>query len=289
MNDSDDLQYSSEAFATRYVYFQGLNDINLFVEDEGKAYEYETIFKRLLGDKYSIIGINPTGGKPALKKCFNEFGTFDSSNPDVKNIFIADGDFDRYAHPEEMIDSPNFIYLQAYNIENYYIDEKASIQYAKGKLKCLDNEMMQKFDFQKWKVTIVNQSTKLFLLYCYLSKYYPSIENVSRSIGLFLDIKTGFERKDGAYEKYFNEIKTTTGDYDIENRIIEIDALYKTINGDDYFNLICGKFLLKSLSMHIRDISGSKIDNEDFKWYLINHFDISTLNYVKEKILSIAS
>lgn len=287
MNDSNDLQYSSEAFAARYVYFQGLNDINLFVEDIGKAYEYETIFKRLFGDMYPIIDITPAGGKPKLKERFKEFGTFDSSNPKIQNIYIADGDFDRYAHAEEMIINPNFIYLKAYNIENYYIDKNACIQYVKGKMKCLDREIKERFNFQMWKVTIVEQSTKLFLLYCYLSKYYPSIENVSRPIGLFLDTETGFERKDGAFEKYFNEIKTKTGDLDIENRISEISESYKTINGDNYFNLICGKFLLKSLGMYIRSVSGSRFDNEDFKWHLINHFDISKLNYVKEKILSI--
>ena len=51
MENTDDLLYSSEAKATEYLFFCDLNNINIFVEDEGKEFEYETIFKRLLGKK----------------------------------------------------------------------------------------------------------------------------------------------------------------------------------------------------------------------------------------------
>ena len=54
MESTDDLRYSSEAVETEYLFFCDLNDINIFVEDEGKEFEYETIFKRLLGKKYKI-------------------------------------------------------------------------------------------------------------------------------------------------------------------------------------------------------------------------------------------
>lgn len=57
MENTDDLLYSSEAKTTEYLFFCDLNDINIFVEDEGKEFEYETIFKRLLGKKYRIVKI----------------------------------------------------------------------------------------------------------------------------------------------------------------------------------------------------------------------------------------
>lgn len=287
MNNSDDLQYSSDALAARFLLCQGLYKINLLVEDKDKEYEYETIFKRLLGDKYTvIIGIFASGGKPKLIDWYHEFGTEDKNNSQIKNIFIADGDFDRYVKSETMIKHPNFIYLETYNIENYYIDEEACIQYVKGKMKCLDKTVKEKLDFSRWKTTIVDQASKLFLVYCCLAKYYPNIETVSRKIGLFIDTKTGFEREDGAFKEYLNEIKRL--DTNIQEKIDEIKKIYNNLNGNNYFNLICGKFLIRSLSFYIRSITGSKMDNEDFRWYLINHFDIEKLNYVKEIILKIA-
>lgn len=288
MENSEDLQYSSDALAARFLLYQGLYKINLLVEDKNKEYEYETIFKRLLGDKYKVImGIFASGGKSKLVDWYNEFGTEDKNNSQIKNIFIADGDFDRYVKSETMIKHPNFIYLETYNIESYYIDEEACIQYVKGKMKCLDKTVRKKLDFSRWKATIVDQSSKLFLLYCCLAKYHPNIETVSRKIGLFIDTKTGFERKDGAFQEYFNEIKGL--DNNIQDKIDEIKKIYNNLNGNDYFNLICGKFLIRSLSFYIRSITGSKMDNDDFRWYLINNFNIEKLNYVKKTILDIAS
>ena len=52
MGDIDELLYSSEATTTEYLFFSDFNSINIFVEDAGKEYEYETIFKRLLGNQY---------------------------------------------------------------------------------------------------------------------------------------------------------------------------------------------------------------------------------------------
>ncbi len=79
MND-DDLLYSSDASVTRYLYYQGLNSINIFVEDEGKEYEYETIFVNMLGDQFEIATIFAAEGKQRLIKCYHEFGETDSTN-----------------------------------------------------------------------------------------------------------------------------------------------------------------------------------------------------------------
>lgn len=106
MDNSDELMYSSEASATRSLFYQGLNDINLFVEDAGLEYEYETIFKRLLKDKYCITAIFALGGKRNVKQKYAEFGR---SMGGVKNFYIVDGDFDRYIAPEEMVSDACFI------------------------------------------------------------------------------------------------------------------------------------------------------------------------------------
>lgn len=280
MDDSDELMYSDEAAATRYLFYQGLNDINLFVEDAGKEYEYETIFKRLLGENYHIDTIFAAGGKLKVKELFKELG---EKKDEIKNFYIVDGDFDRYIYPDDMINNPCFIYLKTYNIENYFLDQVACIQYTKGKLKCLDCEAKEKLDFIRWKETIVTQSAKLFLCYCFIKKYHPEIQTLSKNPYQFIDQLTGFERTDGAYQQYWERVLQL--DIDAGNRIAEIETIYKYINGDDYFNLICGKFLFISLSCHVRSIIGKKFKNEDLRWHLINNFDISKLEYVKTAIL----
>jgi len=276
----DDLMYSSEAQAARFILYQGLNEINLIVEDANREYIYETIFKRMLGNRYNISAIFAVGGKPAVIERYKEFN---SETDGIKNFYIVDGDFDRYIHKNDMINDPCFIYLKTYNIENYFIDEKACAQFSKGYLKCLDNIVKTKVNFNNWKTRIVSESAKLFLCYCYIQKYYPAIENVTRAPFLFLDDRTGFERPD-AYKKYWeNEILTL--DSNAQDKINEIDAIYRSTNGDNYFNLICGKFLLDSLCAYLRNLFKTTFNKDEFKWHLINHFDISKLDYVKNAIL----
>lgn len=277
----DDLIYSAEALSTRFLYFQGLNEINLFVEDVNMEYIYETIFKRLLKDKYNIKAIFPLGGKPKVKKHFLEFG---NETKGIKNFYIVDGDFDRYIYQDSMINDPCFIYLKAYNIENYFLDKRACIQFSKGYLKCLDSVVIDKVDFDNWKNRIVTEASKLFLCYCYIQKFHPSKKTLSNSSFLFIDDKTGFERTDVYQEYWNNEILSL--DLNAQDKINEIDELYKSINGNDYFNLICGKFLLDSLCAYLRNIFKTTFNKEEFKWHLINHFDISKLDYIKNAILN---
>lgn len=276
----DDLAYSKDAQAARFILYQGLNEINLIVEDIDRQYIYETIFKRLLGKQYNISTIFAAGGKPAVKERYDEFK---NETDGIRNFYLVDGDFDRYIHQSDMIYDPCFIYLKTYNIENYFIDEKACIQFAKGHLKCLDDVVIEKVSFNSWKERIVSEASKLFLCYCFIQKFYPDIENVSRAPFLFLDDKTGFERTN-AYQQYWND-EILSLDTDAQDKIDEINEIYKSINGDDYFNLICGKFLLDSLCAYLRNLFKTSYNKEEFKWHLINHFDITKLDYVKNAIL----
>lgn len=282
LKKTNDLAFSSNAASVRYLFYKDLNDINIFVEDFDCEYEYETIFNRLLGKKYTIKTVFSSGGKLGVISNFREFGDRNFDNPKIKNFYIVDGDFDKYVFPSEMISHKHFIYLGMYNIENYLIDYNATIEFAKGKLRCLDDEVVSKVDFDKWRKKIVNQSKELFLIYCFLVKFHPEIQNVSRPHGLFLDQRNGFQLQDDSFDKYISEIKEK--DELLEQRIVEIRDLYVRHNGEDFFGFICGKFLLTSLGWHLRNVTRAKFKHDDFRWYLIQRFEIEALEFIKERI-----
>lgn len=285
--DLGDLRFSDDSIIARYKIKKEYNTIHIFVEDKDKEYEYETIFQRLFEDDNTMSDDNiyTVGGKAKLIEIFKELGECNADDSKIKHIYIADGDFDRYLNPEKMINSPNFIYLETYNIENYFIDEKASVLFLKGKLKCTDREVKKRLDFDNWLNKIVEQSTKLFLLYCSVQRLNPSEPNVARNPYEFLDMNTGFERSDGAYDRYFRQQEKMNNN--ISLAIYDIKRKYEKINGNNYFNLICGKFLMTSLYRHILHITKSSFREDDFRWGLICYFDISKLDYLKNKIISI--
>ena len=275
------LQFTEDAELNRYLFYSDINEINFFVEDKDKEYEYETIFSKMFEGKYRIASIIAAGGKKGVKKAYEEFGEVDSENPTKNNIYIVDGDFDRYIHQQEMICNRHFIYLKYYNIENYFIDEKAILKFAKGKLHMLDSEVKDIVRYVEWRDKIVTQAGRLFLLYCAVQKSLPAEPNVARNEYLFIDDKTGFERA-GAYRQYYQHILSLDSDIIIEMQ--KIMNTYESINGPDYFGLICGKFLLTSLFVYLRGRIKKSFTRDELRWSLLCDFDMTSLDYIKEAV-----
>lgn len=276
----EDLRYSEEGENTRAMFFQGFNDINIFIEDKNKEYEYEYIFRKLLGTNWRITAVFSANGKQGVKERYTQYGAVKDG---VKNVYIVDGDFERYVCPSEMIQAPCFIYLKAYNIESHLIDQDAVIYFVQGKKRTFYEETKALVDFDTWKQKIVNQAKELFVLYCYVQYRRLGIENVGRSPHLFLD-ENGFERL-GAYETYRTQIECCEI---IDEEILkEIRQRYYRINGEDYYCLICGKFLFTSLFLYLRHKTQIGINKDDLRWALIKDFNTSCMEYVKESILAL--
>lgn len=285
----NELVYSSDASMNRYVMLKNENTINFFVEDYGKEFEYETIFEKLFGNQYKIKSIFGVGGKRALIDTFYEFGPNDIDNKDIKNIYIADGDFDFLLFPETMISSPNFIYLKTYNIENYFIDEKSVVDYCRGYYKLQKSEVIKKLKYHDWKQQIISIGASVFLTHCYVQKYKLGIKNVDKGPGFFIDEKTGFERQN-SFDLYIKEISEFTHlpIEEINENIECIRSKYIEINGENYEPLICGKFLMFSLANYILSLSSEKnLDFEKFRWFLISNINIDKLTYIKDAVESI--
>ena len=319
------FEYSENGLRNRSLFYGKDNDINIYVEDSGKRYIYEEIFKRLLGKNYRIESIFPLGGKKQVLKEYVRKGESGSNgNP---NVFLVDGDFDRYIGYEsankndykgelndeselnnfisgKIFESKSVIYLKSYNIENYFIDENAIISHIKGILEKTDSEIFQILDYSKWRNRIVNESKELFLIYCFIGKYLNkygsmyngvksklSIKTVNRSPFCFLDDKTGFKGNSNDLENLIKEVKDALL---IENPEINLDTElqlikkeYELNNGEDYYNLICGKFLLRSLYTYLHTVCNGGLKFKSFKWDLIRNFEINKLEYIKTIILDL--
>lgn len=280
-DDLNELKYSEDSIGALAALYSVYNDITIYVEDENKEFEYETIFKRMFDNEYHIERIFAKGGKQAVLQQYKE----DKANGNTTNtIYLLDGDFDRFLYPETMINDTCVIYLNSYNIENYLIDEDACLSFAKSRLRCMDKEVKSIVNFQQWKDTIVAQATKLFLIYCFLKKNTTE-KSLNNSHYEFIDSKTGFERTDGSFEKY--KLSITEKYPHCEDEISNIQKAYEHIYGDDYYHLICGKFLFTSLRCYLGGFIPGKFKDNDLRFFLIINFNIKKLDYVKSQILKV--
>ena len=281
MNESEGLQYSSDALPNRSIFLSDLNDINIYVEDIGKEYEYEEIFERLYGETLKIFCIFPLGGKDEVVRWHAHQGL---RNDDGKlNIFIVDGDFDNLWDGSK-IESPNLIYLSRYNIESYLISKEATIKYMRSYLKCTRREAEQRIDFDNWKQKQKRDAGKLFILFAIARHYYPDLFSVNGATGRFLDDR-GCLRED-KYEKYRQNLELVVPE--LQEKINDVETrISSRFSGDEnqkIFSVICGKYLYESLCRHLATVKNKNINRDSYKSTILSNFDISLLYFVRDRI-----
>ena len=275
----DGLFYSESALLNRVLFYADYNDINIFVEDEYKEYIYENIFQRMFNYKININKIFPMKGKPGVEKAFREYGYSYDEKP---AIYLVDGDFD-LVMDKKMISSPNYIYLEKYNIESYYIDEKAVLNYMVGKMKTTQKNVSETIEYSKWKDMIYGAMKELFINYMIAQEKFPEEKNVGISPHVFF-YENGYVNID-KINGYINQLKSRMTDYDVMYDLYK--RKFETILFGDTTRLVCGKYLLASLSKYLRNKANVNFKEDDFTYFLVSFFDIKTLDFVKDRILRV--
>lgn len=273
------LFYSEAALLNRVLFYSDYNDVNIFVEDEGKEYIYEDIFQRMFDDQIEIRKILPMKGKPGVEKAFKEYGCKYDGKP---AIYLVDGDFD-LVMGKKMIENPNYIYLEKYNIESYYIDEMAVLRFMAGKMKKTKKSVSQIVKYSSWENMVYKAMKELFINYMIAQSTFHNEKSVGLSEHSFF-YQNGYANYDKINE-YIDTLKKRIPNYE------EIYSIYnkrfEEVLLGDITRLVCGKYLLASLSSYLRNIDKVKFKEEDFVNFLISTFNIKKLDFVKERIVKI--
>lgn len=273
----DVLEYTSEGLLNRVMFLSSANEINIFVEDRGKEYEYQNIFERLFKGEIAVKKIFAVGGKLEVEKAYKEYGdVYDNK----KNFYIVDGDFDLLLE-KPMIDRPNYIYLERYNIESYYVDKNAALSFMAGKMKKVKEEVDREVCYDEWYKDTYNKLEHLFLAYAVAQMELPEEINVGISEHTYLDEQglISIEKIDN----YETMLKERIVNYNIRFNMCK--KRYEEVLNSDSARLICGKYLLCSLAQYLRKKTRKNFKEDDFKYYLLSMFDITCLNFVKQRII----
>lgn len=273
------LFYSEEGLLNRVLFYSDYNEINIFVEDENKEFIYEQIFQRMFNNEVKMVKVFPMKGKPGVEKAFQEYGCEHEGKP---AFYLVDGDFD-LVMSKKRIENANYIYLEKYNIESYYIDRKAVIKFMAGKMKKIQKVVEETVKFPEWENMIYNPMKELFINYMIAQDVFPSEKNVGISCYSYFN-SDGYVNK-VKIEEYVNQLKNRIPNY--EEKYNTYSSNFETILGGDVTRLVCGKYLLASLSMYLRKIPNVKFGQDDFIYFLATSFDITTLNFVKDRIVNI--
>ncbi|HAA0587256.1 TPA_asm: DUF4435 domain-containing protein, partial [Listeria monocytogenes] len=259
-----------------------INEINIFVEDKGKEYEYEEILSKVFADEYHIQTIYALGGKPQVLSAFRDCKEHVSSNNNIKNIYLLDGDFDQYLDNIVMESHPHIIYLQSYNIENYFLNEESVVTFMQGKMKMLKNDVRTKIAYSEWLSNTLYNIENIFILYCIIQEKELGIPNVGDSEYKVINMIDGSINMT-RYEDLKKQISNCTVNIDLVEQ--EMKAKIHNIN-PNVFDLICGKHLICSLYRHLLKITKG-FSYDEFRWHLVQNVEVSRLNFIKERVANL--
>lgn len=126
-------------------FFAYRNEIDIYTEDKKTDKEfYKALLSRLVEGKVKINDITPLGCKANVLKAYDD--QLKTSNR--KKIFIVDGDLDLIIGTNRKSEN-NLVVLDSYCIENYIVDERASLELLYYSIGSDDRESLgkkQKFD-----------------------------------------------------------------------------------------------------------------------------------------------
>lgn len=278
--------FSQRSIIAKALLYSPYNSFTLFVEDQTLEHLYLVIMKRMF-PHLSFRRVFPVGGKDSILKTYQAMKQKADELPH-KHFFIADLDLDPYLNLP-LINDSNVIYLEEYCIENYFIEERAFMEAMKWKLKEVTEEIISRVRFNEWEEGTVNLFFKLHVFFIICRKYNLG-DNVSISPYHFLENK-GYLPDEFKIDKYRLDLLKKYCDEghgneaDFNEQIEEITELVVRETNNKLKVSISGKYLLAGLCRFATHLSPKAVDNDLLLGHLVEHFDIESLSFVRERII----
>ncbi|MCY1016962.1 DUF4435 domain-containing protein [Pyxidicoccus sp. MSG2] len=283
------LKWPAKALESIATLFQPLQDIDVYVEDEGSEIFYLELLSRLTDGEFKIVRVLPLGGrKRVIEKCQSAQG---NGRP---SIFIIDGDLEwvRGGSPPPL---KGLYHHDAYCIENYLFCATAAtelIAESHGKL-----SRQQARDLLSWDSFLSQTITPLVELFCVFAaaqKLAPSVPTVSRGVGAILTpsrkgapSQVDKDRLNQLRNEVSAEVISATGKEafdaavkEISDRVNSLSAKHSAISGKD--------FLLPLLRFRIITLAKSQHPDDSFRFRLAKHCSLERLTPLKSALKSAA-
>lgn len=275
-------------------FFAYRNEIDIYTEDKKTDKEfYKALLTRLADGKVKINDITPLGCKANVLKAYDE----QPKTSNRKKVFIVDGDLDLIIGTNRKSEN-NLVVLDSYCIENYIIDEKASLELLYYSIGNADRaSLSKKLNFDKWLQYNIECLVTLFLNLALLRMYGGG--PVLKSASHFLKTDKKQQILDSLeVDKYSNQVKdeiiqllTSQGDSNAENTYLadfeNLKQKWKT-DTDTMLKIVSGKDYLMHLLQHRIRFAIGKGNNmfpkQSLKLFLANHCELERLNFLKKQL-----
>jgi len=267
--------------------FRPLQDIDIYVEDEGSEVFYTELLKRLIGRDARIATVVPLRSRNNVIK---RAEAYSDSRP---ALFLIDGDLNWVAGLA-LPTLPHIYVHPCYCVENYLFCEDAMIQIIvenQGTIK--DSDVKNTLDWRTVRDRVETLLVPLFVEFAVAFALCPDIKTVSRGIGCLLrDSRNGLPpdidklKVSAVRQEVKDEViaRVGTDAYDLKRSLIagQIKAL------KDPIDAISGKDFLVPLQMFVAGrAGGQKVQRKSFVFRLARHCSLDKMQALRQKLLEI--
>lgn len=279
------LERGLEARFAKSVFYEHVNDIDVFVEDTSA--ETRKLFAKLLSrnlGSFSIDCVFPVGARiDVLTKC----GADQGHGGRRRRVYVIDADMDLCRG----IDAPRLrrLYrLPRYCVENFLIEEVAAARVlARNSEELDDDDALRKLEFDSWLSPNASYLRRLFIAFAATATLDSSIATISRGYNRVVKDDSGvvdaLRVEDLIVElKHLVDSRCGDGSFDREFEATEKFHAGKT-DRDFMLHCVSGKhFLLPLLKMRMIKICRIGMSNGVFK---VNLADCASASELKDILL----
>ena len=278
-------RFPERALRSKAVLYRPLQDIDVYVEDEGSEIFYTELLERLIGGGARIATVIPLRGRDNVLKAAQECS---DSRP---AIFLIDGDL-HWVAGLPLPSSPNIFVHPCYCVENYLFCERAMIQIAFENRGCLTKqEVKADLSWNRIREELESHLVPLFLEFAAAFALCPEIKTVSRGIGCILrDVRKGTPptidvgKVTAVRQEVKTEILKHVGKDDYHRIRSAIESKVKVL--DDPLDIVSGKdFLVPVQMFEAGRVGGQKVQRKSFVFRLARHCNLEKLKALRSRIL----
>jgi len=282
------LSWPERAHGAITTLFTPLQDIDVYVEDEGDEVFYTHLLKRVCGDKIRIARVFTKRGRGDV---VGAESTHDHQNQ--RALFIIDGDLSWVLGDLPPNESPFLYQLDAYCIENMIFGESQIARILMEELVLTEEDAVSKIDFSNWKKEFECHLVKLFAAFAVCRRYCPSFKTVSHGVGkLCIQTRCGkthldITKVDAARKEALAAAKVASNEQVVSEEYNKILARINSLSNP--LDAVSGKdFLIPLLNFRMNE-HGCRIRTKSLRLKLALHCEIERFSALVEAMIYVAN
>lgn len=276
---------SDVAKSARSVFFEDVNDIDIYIEDTATGYSklFSIIFSRLFEGKYRVKKVFPIGDRNSVIRQHSNH-----SRSDRPSIYIVDGDL--FILAGDIVENePGLFKLPVYCIENLLCDHEAIIDVLDEEEPVIArDQIVEMFDYYDWVDKNCELLFQIFIEYSALFKIDPTVKTVAFPVRNFVTSEKGNLSR----EKVFKRIE------DLRAHSISIvgGTQYEVVRNEmisqfrdepsEKLRIVSGKdYLFPLLKMRAKSIVKTKMSDINFKQRIAKRCGLARVSQISDYVL----